>query len=97
MTWDRKKADAVVKKAKQRLYFLRQLKKFGLRREIIVKFDRCAIESMLLSSQYLWYSVISASTEEQGWPIKIKSWQYYLRLNAPRSLSFLTNTVRQVT
>ena len=42
--------DAVVKKAQQRLYFLRQLKKFGLRREILVQFYRSALESILAFS-----------------------------------------------
>ena len=36
--------DAVVKKAQQRLYFLRQVKKFGLRWEIRIQFCRSAID-----------------------------------------------------
>jgi hypothetical protein len=36
--------DAVVKKAKQRLYFLRQVKKFGLRWEIRIQFCRSAFD-----------------------------------------------------
>ena len=38
--------DALVKTAQQRLYFLGQQKKFGLRREILVQLFRSAIESM---------------------------------------------------
>ena len=51
--------DAVVKKAQQRLFFLRQLKKFGLRREILVQFYRSAIESILVFSICVWFSGIS--------------------------------------
>ena len=51
--------DAVVKKAQQRLYFLRQLKKFGLRREIRVQFYRSAIESILAFSICVWFGCIS--------------------------------------
>ena len=41
---------AVVKKTQQRLFFLCQLKKFGLRRDILVQFYRSAIESILTFS-----------------------------------------------
>ena len=51
--------DAVVKKAQQRLFFLRQLKKFGLRREILVQFYRSAIESILTFSICVWFGGIS--------------------------------------
>ena len=51
--------DAVVKKAQQRLFFLRQLKKFGLRREILVQFYRSAVESILALSIRVWFCSIS--------------------------------------
>ena len=51
--------DAVVKKAQQRLYFLRQLKKFELRREILVQFYRSAIEIILAFSICVWFGGIS--------------------------------------
>ena len=43
------------KKVQQRLFFLRQLKKFGLRREILVQFYRSAIESILTFSICVWF------------------------------------------
>ena len=49
LAWENN-TDAVVKKAQQRLFFLRQLKKFGLRREILVQFYCSAIESILTFS-----------------------------------------------
>ena len=58
LTWENN-TDAVVKKAQQRLFFLRQLKKFGLRREILVQFYRSAIESILTFSICVWFSGIS--------------------------------------
>ena len=39
--------DSTLKKAQQRMYFLRQLNKFGLRRGILVQFYRAVIESVL--------------------------------------------------
>ena len=57
LAWENN-TDAVVKKAQQRLFFLRQLKKFGLRREILVQFFRSAIESITLSI-CVWFGGIS--------------------------------------
>ena len=37
------------------MYSLRQLKKFGLRREILVQFYRAVIESVLRFSLTVWY------------------------------------------
>ena len=58
LAWENN-TDAVVKKAQQRLFFLRQLKKFGLRREILVQFYRSAIESILTFSICVWLGGIS--------------------------------------
>ena len=58
LAWENN-TDAVVKKAQQRLFFLRQLKKFGLRREILVQFYRSAIESILTFSVCVWFGGIS--------------------------------------
>ena len=58
LAWENN-TDAVVKKAQQRLFFLRQLKKFGLRREILVQFYRSAIESILTFSICIWFGGIS--------------------------------------
>ena len=58
LTWENN-TDAVVKKAQQRLFFLRQLKKFGLRRAILVQFYRSAIESILTFSICVWFGGIS--------------------------------------
>ena len=41
------------------LFFLRQLKKFELRREILVQFYRSAIESILTFSIWVWFGGIS--------------------------------------
>ena len=54
LTWDCH-ATAVVKKAQQRLYGLRRLKKFGLRPNTIKDFYRGTIESLLTSSFTAWY------------------------------------------
>ena len=42
--------DATVKKAQKRLFLLRQLKKFGLRRDILIQFYSSVVESVLTFS-----------------------------------------------
>jgi len=61
LSWDNN-VDAVVKRAQQRLYFLRQLRKFGLSKDILVQFYRAVIESVLTFSMCVWYG---NSTQQQ--------------------------------
>ena len=53
-------ATAIISKAHQRLRFLRQLKGFGLRRDLLIGFYRCRIESVLTFSICLWFGGMSA-------------------------------------
>lgn len=45
----------VVKKAQQRLYFLRRLRKFGMAPKILSNFYSCIIESVLTNCITVWY------------------------------------------
>ena len=47
--------EVTVKKTQQRLFFLRQLKKFGLRRESLIQFYNSVVESVLTFSLCVWY------------------------------------------
>ena len=47
--------DHCVKKAQQRLYFLRRLKGFGLSTSVLLKFYRAVVESVLTLSITVWY------------------------------------------
>jgi hypothetical protein len=51
--------DSVVKKAQQRLFNIRRLKKFGLSPKTLTNFYRCSIES-ILSSIPAWYGKCTA-------------------------------------
>ena len=51
------------KKAQQRLYFLRQLKKFRVNQSILIQFYRSVIESVLTFSCTVWYN--SATQEDR--------------------------------
>ena len=54
LTWS-VHTDKTVKKAQQRLFFLRRLKRFGMSPRILRSFYRCAIESILTGSITTWY------------------------------------------
>ena len=66
--------DSTLKKTQQRLHFLRQLKKFGLWREILVQFYRAVVESVLCFSlaslvwQYQKSTTGDNSIESSGMP-----------------------------
>uniref|UniRef100_A0A669ERB8 Reverse transcriptase domain-containing protein n=1 Tax=Oreochromis niloticus TaxID=8128 RepID=A0A669ERB8_ORENI len=56
--------DTAFGKARQRLYFLRRLRKFGMNANITSNFYRCAIESLLTSCITVWYGSCSASSRK---------------------------------
>ena len=58
LTWE-ENTTAIVKKAHQRIYFLRRLRKFGVSQEILVSFYRALIESILTFSITVWYGGLS--------------------------------------
>uniref|UniRef100_A0AAQ4R0X2 Reverse transcriptase domain-containing protein n=1 Tax=Gasterosteus aculeatus aculeatus TaxID=481459 RepID=A0AAQ4R0X2_GASAC len=51
---------SITKKAQQRLFFLRQLKKFNLPKTMMVHFYTAIIESILCSSITVWYAAATA-------------------------------------
>ncbi len=53
LKWDN---HSIVKKAQQRLYFLRQLRKFNLPQELLKQFYSAIIESILCTSTTVWFS-----------------------------------------
>uniref|UniRef100_A0A8C9W7S9 Reverse transcriptase domain-containing protein n=1 Tax=Scleropages formosus TaxID=113540 RepID=A0A8C9W7S9_SCLFO len=53
--------DSIVKKAQQRLYFLRQLRKFNLPQELLLQFYSAVIESVLCTSITVWFGSATKS------------------------------------
>ncbi len=53
--------DFIVKKAQQRLYFLRQLRKFNLQQELLKQFYSAIIKSILCTSITVWFSSATKS------------------------------------
>ena len=57
--------DAIICRAQQRLYFLRQLKKFGVSRGILTQFYSCVVESVLTFSICVWYGGTSQRQKDR--------------------------------
>ncbi len=55
LKWDNHIDSIAKKKAQQRLYFLRQLRKFNLPQELLKQFYSAIIESVLCSSITVWF------------------------------------------
>ncbi len=55
--------DSIAKKAQQRLYFLRQLRKFNLPQELLLQFYSAIIESVLCSSITVWFGSATRTAE----------------------------------
>ena len=51
---------STIKKAQQRMFFLRQLKKFNMPQKVMVEFYTAIIESILTSSITIWFAASTA-------------------------------------
>ncbi|KAL0173630.1 hypothetical protein M9458_029598, partial [Cirrhinus mrigala] len=60
LKWDTH-IDSIAKKAQQRLYFLRQLRKFNLPQELLKQFYTAVIESVLCTSITVWFGLATKS------------------------------------
>ncbi len=66
--WDNH-IDSIVKKAQQRLYFLRQLSKFNLSQKLLKQFYSAIIESVLCTSITVWFSSATKSDHRRLWRV----------------------------
>ncbi len=63
LSWNTNTSEAV-KKAQQRLYFSRTLRKNQLQEQLLVSFYRCAIESVKIYCISMWYTSSSAADKK---------------------------------
>ncbi len=68
LKWDNH-IESIVKKAQQRLYFLRQLRKFNLPQELLIQFYSAIIESILCMSITVWFSSATKSDLRRLWTV----------------------------
>ena len=64
LKWHRNTVN-VTKRAQQRLYFLRRLKKFGISKDVMIQFYRAVIESLLTFSITIWFGSLSQQEKAQ--------------------------------
>lgn len=55
----------IIAKAQQRLYFLRQLKKYRIKHQLLVLFYSAIIESIITSSITVWYGSTDSQTKKK--------------------------------
>lgn len=53
--WRKANLNSILIKAQQRIYFLRQLKKYGLSQELLTQVYTAVIESILCTSITVWF------------------------------------------
>ncbi len=68
LKWDNH-INSIVKKAQQRLYFLRQLRKFNLPQELLIQFFSAITESVLCTSITVWFSSATKSELRRLWRV----------------------------
>ncbi len=68
LKWDNH-IESIVRKAQQRLYFLRQLRKFNLPQELLIQFYSAIIESVLCTSITVWFSSATKSDLRKLWRV----------------------------
>ncbi|KAI3351101.1 hypothetical protein L3Q82_005670 [Scortum barcoo] len=74
LTWSMNTAH-LVKKAQQRLFFLRKLKRAGLSPQLLTNFYRATIESILCLSAAVWYGSCTAQDRKGLSPEVVKTAQ----------------------
>ncbi|KAI4896239.1 hypothetical protein NFI96_010233 [Prochilodus magdalenae] len=62
LKWE-KNTISIIKKAQQRMFFLRQLKKFNLPQTLMIQFYTAIIESILTASITIWFG--SSTSQER--------------------------------
>ncbi len=92
LTWSAH-TDAVLKKAHQRLFFLRRLRKFGTSPRILRSFYTCTVESILTGCITAWFG---NSTAGNRWRAVYKeSLEDYQRLQPPVPQTALSVALRE--
>lgn len=81
LTW-KHNTNCLIKKAQQRLYFLRVLMKVNLSQQLLISFYRCSVESVLTYNILVWYSSSSVA-EKKALQRVIKTAQKIINTQLP--------------
>ncbi|KAI4884459.1 hypothetical protein NFI96_003687 [Prochilodus magdalenae] len=89
LTWT-EHTTRVVKKAQQRLFFLRRLKRFGMDPRTLRTFYTCTVESILTGSITTWYGSCTA-IERKALQRVVRTAQYITGVQLPNLLDLYTS------
>ncbi|KAI4887924.1 hypothetical protein NFI96_022449, partial [Prochilodus magdalenae] len=89
LTWS-EHTTRVVKKAQQRLFFLRRLRRFGMDPRILRTFYTCTVESILTGSITTWYGSCTA-IERKALQRVVRTAQYITGVQLPNLLDLYTS------
>ncbi|XP_062850237.1 uncharacterized protein LOC134312316 [Trichomycterus rosablanca] len=93
LTW-RTNTTAVTKKANQRLYFLRKLRRAGLHTDILRSFYSCVVESTLTTCLTVWYAGCTVA-EKEALQRVVKSAQRTIGCSLPPISDIYTTRCRE--
>ncbi|KAI4891381.1 hypothetical protein NFI96_025937, partial [Prochilodus magdalenae] len=93
LTWSNN-ASSLVRKAHQRLYFLRRLRRAGLGSSVLTSFYRCLVESVLCSSINVWHGSCSAA-DRKALQRVVKSAQRSVGVSLPTTTDIYTSRCRK--
>ena len=95
LTWTHH-TDAITKTARQRLFFLRRLRRFNMDSRILCNFYRCTIESILTDCITAWYGSCSALNRKKLQRV-VKAAHHITRTELPSMEDLYTQRCRKKT
>ncbi|KAI3364745.1 hypothetical protein L3Q82_000901 [Scortum barcoo] len=93
LTWS-KNTSCLIRKAHQRLYFLRRLRRAGLGSSVLTSFYRCVVESVLSSCIIVWHGSCSAA-EKKALQRVVKAAQRTVGCSLPTTMDIYTSRCRK--
>ncbi|KAI4881086.1 hypothetical protein NFI96_012676, partial [Prochilodus magdalenae] len=92
LTWSNNPS-SLVRKAHQRLFFLRRLRRAGLGSSVLTSFYRCVVESVLCSSINVWHGSCSAA-DRKALQRVVKAAQRSVGVSLPTTMDIYTSRCR---
>ncbi|KAI4885188.1 hypothetical protein NFI96_009362, partial [Prochilodus magdalenae] len=93
LTWSNN-TSSLVRKAHQRLYFLRRLRRAGLGSSVLTSFYRCMVKSVLCSSINVWHGSCSAA-DRKALQRVVKAAQRSVGVSLPTTTDIYTSRCRK--
>ncbi|KAI4883208.1 hypothetical protein NFI96_007672 [Prochilodus magdalenae] len=93
LTWSNN-TSSLVRKAHQRLYFLRRLRRAGLGSSVLTSFYRCVVGSVLCSSINVWHGSCSAA-DRKALQRVVKAAQRSVGVSLPTTTDIYTSRCRK--